>query len=151
MPYQNNNNRLNPKAEGLTAITPVAQNVNQQIQVRPDLAEASRFINTANALASLGRGVVDVDKMLQREAQANAIDQIILDKTEGNNKHEWKVAAEKIKGLNRFNPYMHDSYNSLASQEMATKLLYDIKSNPNLAKLSSEEFNQLMIDKQKEA
>ena len=142
MPYQNNNNRLNPKAEGLTAITPLAQNVNQQIQVRPDLTEANRFINTANALASLGRGVVDVDRMLKREADISAMDLIQQDKLIGNDKHNWEIASKNLSGLGKYNPYKRDSYKEKSAKFIAQGLINELGQDPDFYKRTEAEYTQ---------
>lgn len=150
MPYQNNNNRLVPKAVGLTSITPQAQIVDTNVKVQANLSEAANFINTANALAALGKGVVDADKMMQRNAQENAIEYIMEDDIVGNNQHLWAEASKRIKGFARLNPYIKDSYQSLAGKEIANKFIYDLAALPNAEKLNQADYTSIVRDKQAE-
>lgn len=150
MAYQNNNNRLTPKAEGLTQITPQAQIVNQEIRVQPQLNEAVKFQNTANALAALGKGIVDADRMMQRTAQDSAIQYIVEDDVNNNNQHLWAEASKRIKGFARINPYIKDSYQKLAAKEIATKFSYDLSALPNTEKLNQTDYESLVRDKQAE-
>lgn len=150
MPYQNNNNRLVPQAEGLTSITPQAHITNQEIKVQARLNEARNFQNTANALAALGKGLVDTDKMMQRKAEDEAIKHIMEDDVAGNNQHLWSEASKRIKGFARLNPYIKDSYQRLAGKEIANKFIYELAALPNAEKLNQTDYTSIIRDKQTE-
>ena len=73
MPYQNNNNRLVPKAIEDRNLKPAATATDKTIHYSVDTTGANKWTNTANALASLGKGLMEMDTLFHYQSQENAI------------------------------------------------------------------------------
>ena len=146
MPYQNNNNRIVPKEVGLTSITPVASPVEQEIKYVNNNTKAQNYQNLANSLYALGKGITDFDAYMRNEAKFAASAEILSDDLENNNKHDWKVAQERITGLRKFNPYVKDSYKKLAAQDFAQGIINGLTADPNTYKLTNTEYNKRIKD-----
>lgn len=135
MAYQNNNNRLTPKEVGLTSITPVANPVEQEIRYYNHSTTAEDYKQLANSLYALGKGVVDIDTWLKKEAEFDASAEILQDDLTKNNQHEWKKAQERMTGWRKFNPHVKDSYKQLAAKDFAQGIINGVAADPNIYKL----------------
>ena len=130
MPYQDNNNRINPTGAGKTSITPQFNVVDKNLQYKLDYNKAEQTANNARAIVALGKGVEDVNTALEKRGEEKAIELIYNDNIEGKNKHEWKEAIAKQPFLEKFNPYLKDNYNRLSAQDYAQKALADLYNDP---------------------
>lgn len=139
MVYQNNNNRINPDAIKNTTLQPQASPVDKLVKYQPNLTDVSKSKANADALAKLGQGLMDYDIYLREQANDSAL--VAYEQTEGEqNKKEWAEVSKNVKGMAKFNPYIKDSYRTLVAQDIYRSSVLKINSNPNLHKMSEEEF-----------
>ena len=149
MPYQNNNNRINPDAVRNTTLQPQASPVDKLVRYQPNLTDANRSKANADALAKLGQGLMDYDIYLREQANDSAL--VAYEKTEAvNNKKEWSEVSKNVEGMAKFNPYIKDSYRTLVAQDIYRSSVLKINSNPNLHKMSEEEFNTFIDNTKQE-
>ena len=149
MTYQNNNSRVKSDFVQDLTLTPQASPVDKLIKYQPNLTETSRSKSNAEALVKIGQGIIDYDIHLQKSAQENAL--VAYEKTEAvNNKKEWNRVSQNIEGMAKFNPYIKDSYKRLVAQDIYRSSVLKINSNPNLSKMSENEFNQFINDTKNE-
>lgn len=149
MPYQNNNNRINPDAIKNTTLQPQASPVDKLVRYQPNLTDANRSKANADALAKLGQGLMDYDIYLREQANDSAL--VAYEKTEAvNNKKEWSEVSKNVEGMAKFNPYIKDSYRILVAQDIYRSSVLKINSNPNLHKMSEEEFNTFIDNTKQE-
>lgn len=141
MPYQNNNNRVNPQATGKYKINPVASPVDKQLKYQVDLSSAERTQNIANALSQIGQGVYDFanSDYMKKKAEEEAIILHTEDMEKGNNQHEWKEASKRISGISKFNPHIKDRYMELAAAELFNKSKADLLSLADFYKHSNDD------------
>lgn len=145
MAYQNNNNRIVPDAVKDTTIHPQASPVDKLVKYQPDLSGVYESRANAQALADIGRGLVIIDPKLRKNANESII--AAYEKTEAvDNKKQWADVSRNVKGMAKFNPYLKDSYRSLVAQDIYRMSVLKINSNPNLHKLSNEEFDKFIQD-----
>ena len=92
MAYQNNNNRLVPEAKEDRNLKPAATPQNKLITYNPAYGQesATMWKNNAAALASIGKGMVDMDNLWRREAEENALKAAWETEMQGGNKMEWR-------------------------------------------------------------
>jgi murein DD-endopeptidase MepM/ murein hydrolase activator NlpD len=140
MVYQNNNNRIVPDEVKNTRIEPVAHPVNQEVKYTPDLTKAAQWKNTADSLARLGRGTLEFDAMMRNSSKDDAL--IAFEKTEaeGGNKRDWAEVSKNLKGMAKYNPYVRESFQQLVAQDIYNASVIKTVSNPNLMKMSSEQY-----------
>ena len=152
MAYQNNNNRITPKAVGKQVINPVTQMVDKKVRYQPNYAEAQANADMANALASIGKGIIDLDKsgVLQDKAKEKAIELLYEEDIEGKNRHDWIEAQKKVKGLAKFNPYLKDAYNDLVAQDYFQKATFDLTSDPSYYTKSKEEITAFINERKED-
>ena len=149
MAYQNNNHRRTPEAIKDITLHPQAAPVDKLIKYQPDLTESNKSKANAEALVKIGQGIMDWDIYLQKAAQENAL--IAYESTEAvNNKKEWNRVSQNIQGIAKYNPYIKDSYKHLVAQDIYRSSVLKMNSNPNLHKLSENEFNQFVNDTKQE-
>ena len=149
MPYQNNNNRINPDAVRNTTLQPQASPVDKLVRYQPNLTDVNRSKANADALAKLGQGLMDYDIYLREQANDSAL--VAYEKTEAvNNKKEWSEVSKNVEGMAKFNPYIKDSYRTLVAQDIYRSSVLKINSNPNLHKMSEEEFNTFIDNTKQE-
>lgn len=143
--YQNNNNRVNPNEVKDTTLKPQAAPIDKLVKYQPDLTEVNKSKANAEALVKFGQGLMDYDVLLQKQATESAL--IAYEKTEAiNNKKEWARVSKNVQGMAKFNPYIKDSYRGLVAQDIYRMSVLKINSNPNLHKMSEEEFNKFIQD-----
>ena len=149
MPYQNNNNRITPQTSGKRNINPVTQPVNKEVRYQPDLRGAQNSLYLAQSLSSLGKGIIDFDQsgIMQRKAEEEAIELIYKDDAEGKNRHEWEEAQKNVKGLQKFNPYIKDTYKDLAAQDYYQKALYELTEDINFFAKPDNEIKEFIQTK----
>lgn len=145
MPYQNNNNRIKEDVLKDVTLHPQASPVDKLIKYQPDLSESNKTRANADALVKIGQGIMEWDIYLQRSAQDSAL--VAYEKTEAvNNKKEWARVSQNVEGLAKYNPYIKDSYKRLVAQDIYRSSVLKMNSNPNLHKMSEEEFFQFVND-----
>ena len=149
MTYQNNNNRVNPNAVEDRNLKPTATVNDKLIRYQVNTTGANKLANTANALAALGKGVMEVDNLLRYEAQENTIKAIWETEQLGGNKKEWKEVSKNVNGLAKFNPYNDDAYRKLQANDIYRAAALEISTYPELEKLDPEKYNQLVSDTNK--
>jgi len=149
MPYQNNNNRVVPKAIEDRNIKPAATATDKTVHYAIDNSKASQWNNTAQALASLGKGLIEMDTLLHLQAQENAIKAVAETELKGGNKQEWASVSKNVKGAAIFNPYNDDAYRNLQAQDIHRAAVLEIASTPELEKMDEAAFTKLVHDTQK--
>lgn len=148
MVYQNNNNRITPNAVEDRNIKPAATPINKLVQYQPDLTRANAWKGNAQALASIGQGLMDIDTMWRMQSQENAIKAVWETKAE--NRKDWAEVSKNIKGAAKFNPYNDDAYRKLQAQDFYRAAALALVNTPDLDKYSFEKYNQLVNDKTKQ-
>ena len=150
MAYQNNNSRVTPEAKEERALKPVATPVNKLINYNPafNQGNATMWNNTATALASIGKGMVDMDNLWRRQSEENAIKAAW--ETNAENRDQWKEVSKNIKGAAKFNPYNKDAYNRLKSMDIMRAGLMEFMTTPDLDKMDADKFYQLQQTKNQE-
>ena len=151
MPYQNNNNRLTPKATGITKITPEAQILNKEIKYTFDDTKSKETLALTQGLADLGKGVAGIFDLEQKKHAEDAIEMIYNDDVEGKNRHDWEEAVQRDKTgtLAKYNPYLKENYKKLAAQDFYQQELYELYKDPNYAAMSDKDIYQ-KIEQSKE-
>ena len=149
MVYQNNNNRITPNATEDRNIKPAATPVNKLVQYQPDLTRANAWKGNAQALASIGQGLMDIDTMWRIQSQENAIRAIWETEAKGGNKKDWREVSKNVKGAAKFNPYNDDAYRFLQAQDIYRAAALELSSTPELEKLDPEKYYQLVSDTNK--
>ena len=149
MVYQNNNNRITPNATEDRNIKPAATPVNKLVQYQPDLTRANAWKGNAQALASIGQGLMDIDTMWRIQSQENAIKAIWETEAKGGNKKDWREVSKNVKGAAKFNPYNDDAYRFLQAQDIYRAAALELSSTPELEKLDPEKYYQLVSDTNK--
>lgn len=139
MPYQNNNNRVNPKEVISVDLNPQAAPVNNVIQYQIDKTITDRGNAVSDALIKLGQGLVDIEPVWKRQADEAALQNF---HDEQGNAREWKDVSRNIKGFAMFNPYLKDAYKRLQAEEITRNAMIEISSNQNLSKLNNDEYRQ---------
>lgn len=150
MAYQNNNNRLTPNSTGKLNINPVTEIVNKELKVQLDTTKAQQTKALAQGLASLGQGLISYDKLQQQQAQEKAIEMMYQDDIEGNSRHDWIEAQKKLKGLEKFNPHIKDSYKSLSAKDFMNKAIKDLMADPTAYAKTSQEMEEIVAGKKAE-
>jgi len=148
MPYQNNNNRIVPDAVEDRAIKPAATATDKRINYALDNSGAAQWANTANALASLGKGLMEMDTLWKYESQENAIRARFEAESAGGNKNDWRDVSKKIKGAAIFNPYNDNAFRQLQSQDITRQAVLEIVSTPEIEKMDSAAVQKLISDQQ---
>ena len=147
--YQNNNSRVTPNATEDRNLKPAATPQNKLVQYQPDLAEATKWKGNAQALASIGQGLMDVDTLWRMQSQENAIKAIWETEAKGGNKKEWREVSKNIKGAAKFNPYNDDAYRFLQAQDIYRAAALELSATPEIEKLDPEKYYQLVNDTNK--
>lgn len=149
MAYQNNNNRITPKTAGKYKLTPITNIVNKEVIYKPELNTAENTANLAQSLSAFGKGIIDFDQsgIMQKQAQEQAIELIYKEEAEGKNRHDWIKAQQKVQGLQRFNPYIKDSYKDLSAQDYYQKAIFELTSDSNYYKKSQQEISEFIQNK----
>ncbi len=152
MPYQNNNNRIVPNETLNATLKPVASPTNQEIKYQPDLTEANKTAATADALAKIGQGVLDINFLLQRKAEDSIIEAEIATESQGKNKREWADVSKNITGMAKFNPYIKDAQRRFAAKDICAMAALKLASNPNIlnGKWSQEQITKFREETDKE-
>lgn len=150
MVYQNNNNRITPDAVEDRNLKPAATPTNKLVQYQPDLSKANAWKGNAQALASLGQGLMDIDTMWRIQSQENAIKAIWETEAKGGNKKEWREVSRNIKGAAKFNPYNDDAYRELQAQDFYRAAVLELTTTNELGKYTKEKYYQLVQDKTKQ-
>lgn len=150
MVYQNNNNRVTPNATEDRNLKPAATAQNKLVQYQPDLSKVNTYKGNAQALASIGQGLMDIDTMWRIQAQENAVKAIWETEAKGGNKSEWASVSRNIKGAAKFNPYNDDAYRKLQAQDLYRKAALELTSTPDLDKYDLPVYQQLVTDKTKQ-
>ena len=149
MPYQNNNNRLVPKAIEDRNLKPAATATDKTIHYSVDTTGANKWTNTANALASLGKGLMEMDTLFHYQSQENAIKAIWETEQQGGNKKDWSEVSKRIKGAGVFNPYNDNAFRELQAQDIYRAAALEISSHPELEKMDEGAFHKLVSDTNK--
>lgn len=147
MVYQNNNNRITPNAVEDRDLKPAATAQNKLVQYQPDLTRANAWKGNAQALASIGQGLMDIDTMWRMQSQENAIKAVWETKAE--NRKDWAEVSKNIKGAAKFNPYNDDAYRKLQAQDIYRAAVLELSSTPDLEKTDPEKYYQLVNDTNK--
>lgn len=150
MAYQNNNSRVTPEAKEDRTLKPAATPVNKLINYNPafNQGNATMWSNTATALASIGKGMVDMDNLWRRQSEENTIKAAW--ETNAENRDQWKEVSKNIKGAAKFNPYNKDAYNRLKSMDIMRAGLMEFMTTPDLDKMDADKFYQLQQTKNQE-
>ena len=145
MAYQNNNNRIVPNAVEDRNLKPAATPTDKMIKYNPNMGteNAVMWKNTGTALASIGKGLVDMDNIWLQQAAENAIRAQALTEAEGGNKKDWAEVSKRVKGAAIFNPYNDDAYRSIQAKDIATAAYLDFATTPDIEKLDPEKYAQL--------
>lgn len=148
MAYQNNNNRLVPEAKEDRNLKPAATPQNKLITYNPAYGQesATMWKNNAAALASIGKGMVDMDNLWRREAEENALKAAWETEMQGGNKMEWREVSKNIKGAAKFNPYNDDAYRKIQSMDNVRAAYSRLVTTPDLDKMDFTKFQQLRTD-----
>lgn len=151
MAYQNNNSRVTPAAKEDRNLKPAATPTDKLIRYNPNqgAGSATKWANTANALASLGKGMMEMDTLMRFQAQENAIKAVWETVKAGGNKKDWADVCKHIKGAAKFNPYNDDAYRNLQAQDIYRAAALEISTHPELEKLEPEKYYQLVSDTNK--
>lgn len=143
MANQNNNSRVVPKETINTTIQPQASPIDTTIKYQPELTDISKSKATAESLAKIGQGLMDYDYYLRDKAQEDAIVEFEKNKID-DNKKEWADVSKNIDGMAKFNPYIKDAYRALTAQDIYRTSVLKLNSNPNLYKMTENEFNDFI-------
>lgn len=136
-------NRITPEAQQGLNLQPAAAPVNQEIKYKFDASGAERTKSIADGLAKLGKGLVDIDPVLERAAnQTVAKAQLEA----GTNKDQWNEVSKNIKGMAMFNPYNKDAHERLKSENICKATLLEAMGKPDFEKLSPEDANKYLQD-----
>lgn len=148
MVYQNNNNRIVPKAIEDRNLKPAATPQNKLITYNPAYGQGNitQWNNTASALSSIGKGMVDMDNLWRREAEENVIRAAWETEAKGGNKTEWREVSKNIKGAEKFNPYNDNAYRKLQSMDNVRAAYSQFITTPDLDKMDFSKFQQLRVD-----
>lgn len=139
MPYQNNNNRINPQAAQNDSLQPQASPHNKLIQYQPDLRQAIKYNQDMDILAQMGKGLTSTDTLLQKQAQETALD--AYEQTEGvENKSQWTEVSRNVKGMAKFNPYIQDEHKKLVGQDIYRAAILELDKDPNYYTKSPETY-----------
>lgn len=141
--YRDNNNRITPEAQNGLNLQPAAAPVNQEIKYKFDTSRAEKTKALADGLAKLGKGLVDIDPVLERMADQNAQKaQLEADK----NRDDWNAVSQNIKGMAIFNPYNKDAHERLKSENICKATLLEAQGKPDFEKLSPEDASKYLQD-----
>lgn len=148
MAYQNNNNRIVPNETIDVQLNPVASPTNQEIKYQPDLHQAKQTAATAEALAKIGQGVLDINDTLNRKAQDSIIAAEYKTISEGGNKREWADVSKNVTGMAKYNPYIKDAFKAFTAQDIYRASTIKLQSNPNVisGKMSPEQYSKFKQD-----
>ena len=149
MPYQNNNNRITPDAAEDRKLKPAASPANKSIKYAVDNSESAKWTNAANALASLGKGIMEMDVLWHYQSQENAIKARAETEMQGGNKNDWAEVSKNIKGAAIFNPYNDDAFRKIQSYDICRQGLLAAVDNPELEKMDEKSYTKLINDTQK--
>lgn len=152
MVYQNNNNRVVPNAVEDRNLKPAATAQNKLITYNPSSFQSKSSIawkGNAQALASIGQGLMDVDTLWRHQAQENVIKAQWETEQLGGNKKEWAQVSRNINGAAKFNPYNDDAFKGLQAQDIYRATVSEINSTPELEKMNPEKYYQLVTDANK--
>ena len=150
MAYQNNNNRVVPNAIEDRDLKPAATPTDKMIRYSPQYGQTGGYNNTAKALADIGKGLMDMETLIQIQAQDNALRAVAETEAAGGNKKEWRDVSKKIKGFAKFNPYNDNAYRRLQSQDIMNQAYLELVTTPDLDKKAPEVVNTLFQDKTKQ-
>lgn len=146
MVYQNNNNRIVPKAVEDRTLKPAATATDKTIKYQIDTTEANKWVNTANSLAALGKGLMEMDTLWKYQSQENAIKAIWETEAQGGNKKDWSEVSKRIKGAGIFNPYNDNAFRILQAQDIQRAAVSELLATPEIEKLDEPAFNKLVSD-----
>ena len=107
-------NRITPEAVRNYNLDPAAQVVDKQSKYNPQLSDAARLKATADSLSKLAKGIVDVNYVMEKQANDNAIEAAA--KTEEKNRGEWASVSKNLTGMAKFNPYNKEAYRKLRAK-----------------------------------
>ena len=141
--YRNNNNRVTPDTQQGLNLQPTAAPVNQEIRYKFDTSRAEKTKALADGLARLGKGMVDIDPVLESMADQNVAKAQL---EAGENKDKWNEVSSKIKGMAMFNPYNRDAHERLKSENICKATLLEAQGKPDFEKLSPEDANKYLQD-----
>ena len=141
--YRDNNNRVTPDAQQGLNLQPSAAPVNQEIRYKFDTSRAEKTKALADGLARLGKGMVDIDPVLESMADQNVAKAQL---EAGENKDKWNEVSSKIKGMAMFNPYNRDAHERLKSENICKATLLEAQGKPDFEKLSPEDANKYLQD-----
>lgn len=148
MPYQNNNNRLTPDAAEDRKLKPAATPTDKSIKYAIDTSESAKWTNAANALASLGKGIMEMDVLWHYQSQENAIKAIAETEAQGGNKKDWAEVSKNIKGAAIFNPYNDDAFRKIQADDIYRAAAIEASAHPELEKMDEQAFNKTISDTQ---
>lgn len=141
--YRDNNNRVTPDVQQGLNLQPTAAPVNQEVRYKFDTSKAERTKALADGLAKLGKGMVDIDPVIERMADQNVAKAQL---EAGENKDKWNEVSQNIKGMAIFNPYNRDAHERLKSENICKATLLEAQGKPDFEKLSPEDANKYLQD-----
>ena len=142
------NQRITPQTTENYQIQPVATPVDKMEKFAPDLSSAARTKAKYEAIAQFGKGLLDVNTVLEREAQEHAI--AAYDKTAEKNRKDWAEVSKNFEGMEKFNPYNKDAYHKLVSAEITRKYVNNLYADPDLASKTPEQVANFVENNQQD-
>lgn len=143
-----NNNRVTPDAVQGLNLSPSAAPVNQEIKYKFDTSRAEKSKALADGLAKLGKGMVDIDPVLEKQAEQNVLKaQAQADK----NKQDWNNISQQITGMAIFNPYNKDAYERMGAENTLKAALLTVKGRPDIEKLDPADYDKFVSDQKQQA
>jgi murein DD-endopeptidase MepM/ murein hydrolase activator NlpD len=114
MARRDTNSRFTPDTVQNYQITPSASAVDKQLKYTPQLEDSAQLKATAQGLSKLAKGITDVNYVLEKQANDNAIEAYA--KTEEKNKADWAEVSRNIDGMAKFNPYNQEAYKKIRAK-----------------------------------
>ena len=144
MARRDTNSRFTPDTVQNYQITPSASAVDKQLKYTPQLEESAQLKATAQGLSKLAKGITDVNYVLEKQANDNALEAYA--KTEEKNKADWAEVSRNIDGMAKYNPYNKEAYKKIrAKANMEQGLVELAKLEARANDLTYEQFE---IEKQ---
>ena len=142
MPRYKEQDRVTPDTVEKMQLEPQANPVDMTVKQVFDEGKYRQVQGALDGLAKLGQGVVDIEDTMQRKANETALEAVF--KTKEENKHKWSEVSRNIKGMAKFNPYNDDAFRRLTAGDITSQKIAQMKSIPDMVKLSPEQFKAEM-------
>lgn len=141
MVYQNNNHRVNPDVVKNITLQPQASPVDKTIHYQPKVEKVVKYRNTAESLAKLGQGLLDIEPVWKRQAEEAIINAKAEAELQGGNKSEWASVSRHVHGMAKFNPYIKDAYKSSQAGDIVKAGTLEMLTIQSSEQLSPDNYN----------